>query len=329
MKPPPSRSGAAHPRKQVRPQAHSRAARGGASPASLSVVVASTRRPEDLDGCLRALTHQKPFAGRAEILVADGSGSATTTLRARYPHAAYLSFAPETPLPVLWGAGIQQSTGPVIAITDSTTRVRDDWMAAVLGAHASSPHPIIGGAVDPLPKNSPVDWTAYFCDYAAFMRPLPGGEVGELPGNNVTFKRALLRRGNPAYVTPAFWKSYWCRSLQDEGVALWSDPSLVVYDAKSYGLAAFLRRRFCHGRCFGGMRRVRMSGAQRAAYAAGTPLLPFLFLLRAARAALPKRRYRREFFATLPFSFLATASWSLGELCGYARGAGPCCRRIY
>lgn len=41
-------------------------------------------------------------------------------------------------------------------------------------AHESSDL-IVGGAVDPMPQRSLVDWAAYFCEYGQFMLPLTGG----------------------------------------------------------------------------------------------------------------------------------------------------------
>jgi hypothetical protein len=200
------------------------------------------------------------------------------------------------------------------------------WIAATLTAHESSDM-VVGGAVDPIPERGLVDWAAYFCEYGRFMRPLKAGVVSELPGNNMAFKRMALERGR-RFVEPAFWKTYWCRALQREGVQLCAIPSMVTYDAKSYRLLPFLVRRYHHGRCFAGMRNREISGMMRLLYFLGTPLLPVVSLQRIARPILQKRRYLRQFLFSLPASILAVISWSMGEWCGYLAGPGRSCKYL-
>jgi len=151
--------------------------------------------------------------------------------------------------------------------------------------------------------------------------------VSELPGNNVAFKRAALNKGTQ-FVEQGFWKTYWCRALQQEGVQLRSVPSMVVYDRKSYRLFPFLIRRYHHGRCFAGMRITHVAPFMRPLYLLGTPVLPLLFMRRIAGPIMKKRRYLPQFILSLPISILAVISWSWGEFCGYLAGPGRSCEFI-
>lgn len=262
---------------------------------------------------------------RIEVLVV-GYVDDGTTIPSRYPDISIDSFPAETPLPTLYGAGLRRASAPLLALIDSTTIVADDWVASVLEAHTTTGS-VIGGAVEPLSEQEATDWAAYFCDYGQFMLPRQAGSVPALPGNNIIFDRALLAHGSE-YVEPEFWKTYWCRQLKDQGMSLQLDPSIVVYNAKQYRLIPYLVRRFRHGRCFGGMRNEELSSTQRMLYAAGTPLLPFVFLLRIARAVLPKRRHLSAFLLTLPLTIAAVISWSLGEGWGYITGPGESCEAV-
>lgn len=288
----------------------------------LSVVVASAHAPEILERCLLALVPQVE-EGEAQVIVA---GTATAEQQARYPAVLFLPFPPGTTGPALWGAGIEHASGHLIAVTETLTIVSATWVRDVLTAWDPA-RPIVGGAVEPVPEQSLVSWGAYFCDYGQFMRPLARGEAEELPGNNTVFDRALLDRV-PAFTRPSFWKTYWCRALQSEAVPLAADDSFTVYNAKTYRLSAFLKRRFYHGRCFAGMRLTQLSPAQRALYAAGTPLLPAILLLRTLRRLVPKRRYVGKLAASLPVIALAVGAWSVGEAVGYIAGAGESCRHV-
>jgi hypothetical protein len=177
--------------------------------------VACTHSSRDLNPVLSSLLGQKGGDG-LEIIVVDGSGDrAVDHAKIQDEGAVMLRFPQGTPLPVLWGSGIKQSHGAIIAITDDCSVPDRQWVSSILTAHKSSDL-ILGGAVDPMPQRSLVDWAAYFCEYGQFMLPLTGGVVSELPGNNIAFKRAALGRGRE-YVEQGFWKTYWCRALQQEG----------------------------------------------------------------------------------------------------------------
>src|SRR5260370_22468168 len=114
------------------------------------------------------------------------------------------------------------------------------------------------------------------------------GAAPEVPGNNLSFKRSALSKGKE-FTQDGFWKTYWCRKLQEEGLNLELRPSVVVYYTKSFELLQFLVRRFHHGRCFAGMRVVQASVSKRVAYAVGSCLLPFIFLTRTISRVMPKK----------------------------------------
>ena len=37
-----------------------------------------------------------------------------------------------------------------------------------------------------------IDWAVYICEYGKFMLPFPAGQAADLPGPNVSYKRAIL-----------------------------------------------------------------------------------------------------------------------------------------
>jgi hypothetical protein len=292
----------------------------------LSIIVASSQASNDLAGFLEALTGQ--VRGEwIEIIVAGCQQSdIQESVAARYPDVAFIQFPENTTLPVLFGAGISRSTGQVIALTDAACKVSKHWVGAILEAH-NAPAPIIGGAVEMNDISRLVDWAAYFCEYGQFMLPMKEGPATEIPGNNLSFKRWLLSKGKE-YTQDGFWKTYWCRKLQEEGIELELRPSVVVYYTKSFELLPFLVRRFHHGRCFSGMRLSGSSFSKSAAFAAGSILLPFIFFMRTIARVLPKRRHLLEFTLSLPITVLAIVFWSAGEFCGYLTGTGKSCAHV-
>lgn len=293
----------------------------------LSVIIAAGDPGENLERCLHRLVPQSRD-GRNEIIVCHRSHhGALNDLKAKYPEVIFLQASEENNLPALLRIGIARSTGEIIAITDAFCEVGDGWLAAILEAHRT-PRPVIGGAVEAAARKRLLNWAAYFCDYGQFMQPFKEGVADHVPGNNISFKRWTLHKG-AEFTSPGFWKTYWCRKLQQEGIQLTLTPSIVVHYNKSYRLLPFLRRRFHHGRCFAGMRAAQVSCLRRVAYLISSPLLPVIFLMRVVNTVVPKRRHLKEFMLSSPLVMLAIACWSLGEFCGYLGGTGKSCAYIY
>lgn len=292
----------------------------------LSVVVASIYSHSVLKKCLDSI-----LAGdgeNVEIIVAHNSANEPLAdLITEYADVGFIEFAEKATLPVLWAAGIARSAGEIVAVTDSSCVVAENWVSAILAAHQSD-SPVVGGAVEMSDGKSLIDWAAYFCEYGQFMKPVTAGAVQVLPGNNISFKRDVLEK-NKQFVENEFWKTYLCQQLQAEGIELISAPSMLVYYTKSFELMPFLVRRFYHGRCFAGMRIEQATVFNRALLAVGTIFLPAVFLVRTLAPVLQKRRFVREFLLSLPISVLAILLWSIGETCGYLAGTGKSCEHIY
>jgi len=294
-------------------------------PPALSVVIAATTSLAEARACLETIARQSD--GRpVEILVTHSNGTPPADWVRDYPGVTFLSLPPGAPLPRHLGVAVARAAGEIIAVTEGTCEIGDGWVGAILENH-QSPHPVVGGAVEPRDLRTPVDWAAYFSEYGQFMLPLAAGQTAEVPGNNLSLKRWALAHGRQ-FVDGEFWKTLWCRHLQAEGHRLYAAPSPVVYYRKSFRFWPFLARRVHHGRCFAGMRVAQISFARRVLHLLTTPGLPVLFCARVFRAVLPKRRYRGQFFASVPIIVLATIAWTIGEFVGYLGGPGEGCRHV-
>lgn len=296
-------------------------------PIKLTVVVVSAYSHPLLRRCLdRILANE--IRDEIEILVADCcSDEPIERLAEIYPNVRFIHFPEHVGMPLLAGAGIKQSRGEIVALTDASCVVGDDWIKAVIEAH-HLPALVIGGAVEAGEKMKLLDWAAYFCEYGQFMRPLKMGAVDVLPGNNISFKRSVLARGTE-YVEPEFWKTYWCQKLKDDGIELVSEPTILTYYARAFQFIPFFIRRFHHGRCFAGMRTYQSSPVMRMLYFCGSLILPIVLLYRTIVTILAKKRLFRELVLSFPHIILAITFWSLGETCGYLGRHRKSCEQIY
>ena len=94
---------------------------------SVSVVICTRNRPEQLAGCLRSL--QKLSPPPHEILVVDNapSSDATRQLVAQMPGIQYV-LEPRPGLSVARNTGIRKTTGDIIAFTDDDVIVHPEWI---------------------------------------------------------------------------------------------------------------------------------------------------------------------------------------------------------
>ncbi len=297
-----------------------------AAPPLLSVIMTADGPPANGPVLLVAAAAKRVEPGVEIILVYSSDEARSEEIERKYSGFIVIRLPGATTLPALLGAGLARARGDIIAITDMTCEVAEDWASEILKAHAA-PHPVIGGSVEPDGLRRLVNWAAYFCDYGQFMRPLAEGTVTELPGNNISIKRWALERGKE-FVAPQFWKTYWCRRIQADGIRLHSTASIIVYYRKSFRLVPYLLHRFHNGRCFAGMRLRQLSPLRRACYVAAAPALPIVLTARMLRKTLGKRRRLAELALSFPISLLAILAWALGELCGYLAGSGMSCDQV-
>ena len=292
----------------------------------LSVVVASLNDRPGLESCLDSILADKSV--EAEVIVVDRClNGSMSDVAEKYSDVNFVQFPPCTSLQSLLASGIARSTGGVIAVTDTHCVVGESWGSSILKAHAGD-WPVVGGSVEIAANTDLTSWAAHFCDYTQFMTPsVRAGVASAVPGNNLSLKREALEVGTE-FVKDEFWKTHWCRSLQASGAQPFLEPAIKVRVRKDHKLGPFLKRRFDQGRCFAGIRARQLRPAARAMFAAGTFLLPLLFLFRTTSSVLRQRQHWGKFLMSLPLICMAFVVWAAGEAIGYLHGPGMSCKAI-
>jgi hypothetical protein len=246
-------------------------------------------------------------------------------VQAAFPETLWVN-ATDGTIPRMRSQGIAASRGDVVALIEDDCVVEAYFGSAVLRAHAG-PHVAVGGAVEPGSYLTALDWATYFCDYARFMLPFPAGDASVLPGNNVSYKRAvvdeLLSLGAANGLQEAFVHAAWRQS----GRLMKADPQVVVRNENAWTVAAVSSLPFHHGRAFAGQRGQNWTLTRRLAFAAATVALPALHGGRILTRVVGKRRRVGQLARALPWVVLFGLSWSAGECVGYALGPGTSLQR--
>ncbi len=296
-----------------------------ASNPALSVVIASVNGWSMLDPTLRALDAQ-PERPRMEVIVVEAVGGATRqSLRNHRPGVVIIEVDEKRTIPALRHMGVRRAKGDLVAILEDHGEVAPDWAGALLEAH-KEPWGAVGGVVEN-GREGLVNWAAFFCEYTPYMGPVAEGESGDLPGNNIAYKRPhLLRHAHE--LEQGRWESWINDKLRLDGVPIASTNKAVVRHIKPFRLGHFLVQRFHFARSYAGMRRVDQSGLKRLIYGFGSFALPAMLMLRVTRTALAKGRHLGRFVASMPLIALFYTVGAAGESIGYFFGPGDSLSRV-
>ncbi len=298
----------------------------------LSVVVTIVEGTRGLERCLAALSRQID-APDLEILVpADDSLGNLDVLRSAFPKARFLPLgrlATSRPIDTHAGqhelfdrrraAGLLAATGELIAILEDRSVPRPQWASAFVLAHAALPHAVVGGAIEN-GRDGMLNQAVYFCDFGRYHLPFSSGPRRWVSDVNVAYKRRALD------ATQELWREryhettvHW--ALQRAGETLYLDDRPVVDQMRDdLTMGRLVRERAAWGRLFAYTRGRELSGLQRAGWAAITPALPLLLLLRHTRDQWTRRQTFGRFLSASPLVFVLLVAWSAGEAAGYLTG---------
>lgn len=296
----------------------------------VTVVVFARERVATLPDTLRSLERQDRFEDM-EVILADGcTGHGLDHLRQSFPWVRHLRLAPGN-MPALKGSAIEAARGDIVAILDPWDAASSNWIAEILSGLDDGGVGAVGGTVLLDGALTAGNGAAYLFEYGAFNPPVSSGPtLGDLPGNNVAYRReVLIETCRDVLHSMGFNKPFCHDRIRASGRQLVIRPSMQVRHLTTYRFLPFSLKRFHYGRCFGANRRRLSPWWRVAAYCAFAPVVPPLLMARHLGRALKHSANRR----LLPKAGLALMGicifWGVGEWMGYWFGAGRSCDQLY
>lgn len=302
---------------------------------SLSVIVGIVSDTTDprvdvrhLSACLDALSPQVEGSSVEVIVPYHENVHGVDDLMRRFP---WVTFLPVDGLgmasrqrgdrehhDVLRARGLAAACGHVVGLLEDHARPDRNWCANVVAAHRE-PFAGIGGAIEN-GIDRPLNWAVYYCDFGKYQNPLPAGESSYASDANVTYKRSSLQSIRATWEN-SFREVIVNAALRSTGEKVVLHPDVIVYQNR-HGLRFrdAVRERFIWGRSYAATRSAMLSTGQRLTYAALSPVLPFILLLRMTKTAWQRGRHVREYLQALPLIATLVAVWSVGEGLGYVTG---------
>jgi Glycosyl transferase family 2 len=288
------------------------------APRTLSVIVGSLDAAGTMRECLSAL--QGACEGiDAEILIADASADDSARLaRESLPSARVLSFPVGTLVPALWGAGLAEARGRVVAFTIAQCVVERGWARALLegiGEGAAG----VGGRLDVRRDASATGRATFYLRYSAWLSAT-SGPAHEIAGDNAAYEREALLSVREASGAP-FWEVEAHARLRAAGRTLVIHPGATAWFRDDTALRTMAARRFSHGRHSGSFR-VKSGIRTRWQVVLGAPLVPLVLLVRVGRRVAVAPGHMTGFVSSLGAFFVLASAWAAGEaIGGFTAGA--------
>lgn len=281
-------------------------------PCELSVIIGSVDAADTLHECIAAL--RVACSGvDAEILVIDASQDGGDQLvRTAHPDLRVVTMPHGTLVPVLWGAGLREARGRVVAFTIGQCIVEPGWARAMLSGIAAGASGV-GGRLALRVGSDATARATFFLRYSAWLS-VASGPVHEIAGDNAAYEHRALLAARDRLAT-GFWEIDVHARFREQGKWLTIHPDATVRFAGESGLARIAVRRFAHGR-HSGAYRVTQGIRPRWQMVLGAPAVPIVLLTRVARRVARAPEHWPAFLTALgAFLVLATA-WAAGEAIG-------------
>lgn len=292
----------------------------------LSVLIPSLNGFHYLGPCITALRNQTIRPD--EVIVVDCTPDLAARQIPSFDGLRIEILSEPVGVPQMRSIGFKIATGDLIAMTEDHCVPSRDWCAMIRKSHDENPEEVIGGAVENGAVQTLVDWSSYFCEYVDFMLPLKNAPSGPVPGNNVAYKRSVVERHLPLFAA-GLWEFFIHAELAKSGVKFRMDPRIRVLHWKNFTAQDFQSQSFHFARSFAAMRAMRASQVQLLKYRFLSPVLPAVVMARLIKKVMAeKKRCRREFLLSLPWTFWFQLCWCAGEISGYWMGEGNSTQKI-
>jgi len=213
--------------------------------------------------------------------------------------------------------GVRAATAPLVYLAETHAFPQPGFVEEVVLAHDLGWSAVVPAVGNANPDDGARSWSILLLDYGDRLATNPPGERGKLGPHNTVVERELLVQldGNlPALLAPG---SALADELRKRGAKIGFHPAALIDHVNVSKPVAWAGERFAGGVLLAQARVGRWGLGRRLLYAAGSPLIPFVWISRTLRIVDWRNRRREVPLLTLPLMLLGTVIWAVGECAGY------------
>ena len=216
-------------------------------------------------------------------------------------------------------SGVYAASAPLVVFGEDHAFPDPGWAEALIAAHQQK-WAAVGPAVRNANPGSVISWADFIIAYGPWMECVAGGVAEHLPGHNSSYKRSVLIEYGSKLETMLEAETVLHWDLNKRGYELYLEPRAKISHLNFGTLSSWLPAQFHSGRIFATIRCRQWSRAKRLLYTCSAPVIPSIRFYRILRQLY---RLRSELHpGILPMLMLGLTVSALGEMAGYATGAG-------
>jgi glycosyltransferase involved in cell wall biosynthesis len=225
-------------------------------------------------------------------------------------------------------AGVQRASAPLVVYAEEHSYPESTWAEALIEAHRQ-PWAAVGVVIANANPTNMVSWASLFTDFGPWVEPVAGGETSRLPWHHAAYRRAILLEYGPKLQTMLETEGVLHSDLRARGYRLYLEPTAKANHVNVSLLSSYLRAEFNGGRMYGATRARsgHWSTLRRLIYVGAMPLIPLVRLKRVLRDVRRSGRAPNLLPRILPVLIVGLIAHAVGEVTGYAVGAGDAAHR--
>jgi len=299
-------------------------------PCDLSIVLLAPDTARTTEPTLAALARQRGRE-RLEVILVSGREGDPSAIRKDLREALRIRMEP-LPAPFSIGAGyahgIRRASAPVVALAEDHAFPEPGWAEAICAAVREPDVGAVGSTMVNANPGSALSWGNLLVAYGRWSEGTSGtgGEMDALPGANLAYVREAVLRHDGELAALLDRGGGLNDRLRADGYRLVLAPGARTRHQNVSRLAATAKLRYNAGRLYAARRAEGWAPRRRRLYAALSPAIPPVRLVRELRALRARGRARnpRE-VAGLAVGLVFDGA---GQLAGFARGEGAALRTL-
>jgi hypothetical protein len=219
--------------------------------------------------------------------------------------------------------GVRAARAPFVAFAEEHCYPEPEWARLLLAAHARG-----WDAVGPRMCNanpaSAVSRAGLYLNYGRCLAPAESGPAASLPWHNTSYRREALDAYVEDLATLLSVEGLLLEDMRARGRGLYFEAEARTHHVNISRFSSWVAHSFWGGRMFGAARArgKRWTTLRRLAYVGGGPLIPLVRVRRALPEVYRTGARHSDVARVLPAMLAGLIPHALGEMTGYAFGAG-------
>ncbi|MFC1967955.1 glycosyltransferase [Chloroflexota bacterium] len=223
-------------------------------------------------------------------------------------------------------AGIRNANASIIVLTEDHSFPDAKWAELLIAAHQQH-WAVVGPSMRNCNPDTTLSWADFYQAYGEWAYPVSSGVVRHLPGHNSSYKRdVLLEYGDRLeYIMQA--ESVLHRHLTAQGYEFMLESATCTSHLNFASWSSWIPARYYTGRQFAATWSLTWSGLHRLVFAVASPLIPWIRLWRIQKQIRRRQSYG-FFIRVIPVIFAGLVLEAVGQMMGYAGGAGNSIEKV-